>query len=559
MQWRAWLGIVSACAAPVVSTDRDDTDSDGATDAPVDTPTDVADSDTAGDSDAPLPAVWSWGDEVVCADAAARELDPYTVFDPGGDWSNQTWPDTPVPLFTGGGVTVADVDDDGVFDLFRTSDAGGFRWYALAASGAVDRTAELGVLPWATSGVTVVDVEGDGDLDLHLTVWGGPDRVYLQDGGVFTDAAVALGLAGGATERTVASSWADADGDGDLDVFVAAHGDLGLGEALPPGEPSHLYLQQPDGTFVDLVPALPDGHALREAHTFLGGWLQLDDDLTPELAVINDFGFRHPNLAVEVVDGGLVVLPNQGFESQGTHMGLGLGDLNGDGREDLVVPEFNDVFLFLSGSVGWFEAAAAAGVVRDAAGTQETGWGAELADLDNDGDLDALVAFGFLHPDARIADNGAQQPDAVYVQGPVGFSDRAPAWGLDQAGVGRGFVVVDLNRDGWLDVVKQDLAGPVTVHQAACGAASWLGLSLRQPGPNPRGIGATVVVVDGRTRWMRVVRAGGTSYASAGPADVHVGLGSRTRVDRVEVHWPDGRVDVSTDVALNRWGRVSRE
>lgn len=517
--------------------------------------------DSAGDTGPPpVPATWTVGEAVACAQPGLRTtVGPFERLDPGGAWATMVvTTDTP-PLFAGGGVSVLDVDDDGVLDLFRTHDDGGTAWFALAAGGAVDRTSALPDLPHATSMILPVDIDGDGVLELHVTAWGGPDRVYRRTVDGWTDVAADLGLAGPSDELTAGASWADADGDGDLDAFVAAHGEILEDGPLPLGQPSRLLIQRDDGTFDDLVPQLGAKHPLKEAHTFQGAWLPFVPGAAPVLYVVQDFGWRFPNGAYRVQGGVLSTLAPAGYEARGTNMGLGVGDLNGDGDLDLVVPEIDRLQLYLSQPLGWFEGSLAVGLVPDGDDDQQVGWGAELADLDHDGDLDAFVAFGQLDVSARIRENPSEQPDGLWIQANGTFSDRAASWGVDDGTIGRGFVVVDLNGDGWLDLVRHDLHGPVLVDRARCGDGAWLVVEPRQPETrNPFAVGTVVRAEIGDRTVSGFVHAGGTSYLSAGPYEVHLGLGDVDVVDRVVVTWPDGREDVREDVPTRRRLEVRR-
>ena len=124
--------------------------------------------------------------------------------------------------------------------------------------------------------------------------------------------------------------------------------------------------------------------------------------------------------------------------------------------------------------------------------------------------------------------------------------------------MGRGLLAVDLDRDGWVDLVKRDLNGPSTVHWARCGDAVWLEVSLRQGGFNRNAVGARVEVEALGHHHVRSIRAGGTSFASAGPPYAHTGLGRATHVDRVQVTWPDGERSVLVDLDVNQHITITR-
>jgi hypothetical protein len=99
----------------------------------------------------------------------------------------------------------------------------------------------------------------------------------------------------------------------------------------------------------------------------------------------------------------------------------------------------------------------------------------------------------------------------------------------------------------------------VRVDLARCGDAAWLAVQLTQPGMNRDAIGARVRFVAGGRSWVRDVRAGGQSYLSSGPSEVHVGLGAVDRLDRVEIRWPDGQTTLLRDVDTRQRLRVVRQ
>jgi hypothetical protein len=152
------------------------------------------------------------------------------------------------------------------------------------------------------------------------------------------------------------------------------------------------------------------------------------------------------------------------------------------------------------------------------------------------------------------------QPNAIFLQGPDGsFADVAPAWGLDQATNDHGLNVVDLNGDGWLDLLFRDLDGPARIYMARCGEASWLQVDLVDPLGERDAIGARVQVeLDGvtETRW---IQAGSVGFASSSPSEAHFGLGAATAADVLRVRWPDGVESVFHDVAANRRVTVVRD
>lgn len=543
--------------------------SGGSADGPADTGDthETADSrsDTAGPR--PLPKGVTLTAFPPCTDPRTRDdRGPFTRATGGDAFAAQPVDAEDNSLFVAGGLAVADLDDDGRLDIVASRPGGTLQFWRQVDAGSdappvfEDARARLpSDLPARLGGVTAVDVDGDGDLDLSVTAYNGTDLLLRNDGGTFTDVAAELGLAVPDT-RSLSTSWADVDGDGDLDGFTAVYGRLQGDEGgLPRGDASHLWVQGDDGTFTDLVVDLDDTHVLTKGHTFSGAFLDVDADRDPELLLVNDFGWRVPPRLVARGDDGWQAMPQTGVEVVAENMGLGVGDLNGDEVPDLLFAAWDGLGLVVSTpETGWVRQDQLRGLVPDPVQGQHVAWGTELADLDHDGDLDAVVVFGHLKVASQNT-NPQEQRDAVFVQDADGrFVDRAKDWGLDDPGRQRGVVTADLDGDGWLDLVRADLRGPIRIDRARCGTAASLVVALRQAGPNTRAIGAHVRVVDGDDVWVRDVAAGGRSYASSGPPEVHVGVGDRDAVERVEITWPDGQVDVLEDVPTRHRVEVVR-
>ena len=496
-----------------------------------------------------------------CANPERRTQQPYTL--------QPALPDEAVfpnsnSLFVGGGLTLADLNADGVLDLFLTArstdarlflglpDGNGFQFEA-----ATDR---LPPLPERTSGASAVDVDLDGDLDLVVSVFRDFDRVLLNDGDAqFSSAPNALGMDGPFLRRSISSSWADIDQDGVLEGFFASYGALSQTRGgLPEGDPSALYKRQPDGTWTDIGAwTAPDPMAT--SHAFQGAFTDVDNDGWLDLFVVNDFGWTTPTVLLPNEQGVMGDADTRSVSLKYENMGLGLGDFNHDGTQDFVVAAWDRMSLLMSEQDGWFDVATARDLRTDPTTDRHVPWGTQVGDLDNDGDLDIFVGYGHLD----VTSNGINplaQPDAVYLQNTKGqFIQLAETLGLDHPGWTRGALLVDIDRDGWLDVLVRDLRGPTRMYKAQCGYGSFLGFELRQPGHNPTAIGARIRVHVNGVTYTEELRLGGTGYASSGPVEAHFGLGEATAAEWVEVRWPDGEVSVAEDVPVNRWWRWTRE
>jgi hypothetical protein len=496
---------------------------------------------------------------ITCPDPTERDtLGPFDSRQAQNPTNLDTWHGS-------AGVLVADFDDDGHLDIVAPAEP-----YAKTYKGNPenlfdeDRALLNYDLTYGTGG-SVVDYDGDGDLDMLLLRLFEPN-VLLRNRGdgsfddVTGDALPPQAKFRGEHAPSMASSWADIDGDGDLDLFVGNYGrpdvDLSSDE---PGWPSVLYTNNGDGTFTDVSHTLPP--AVHEGYTYSAGFHDIDGDLWPDLYIVNDLGWLTPSMLLRNERGSLV--PDEGragLDLVSSAAGLGVGDLNADGRPDFLMPEWNTIKLMESGPDGMYlDYGPARGIAPDAHRGQETGWGAELADLNNDGLLDATVAYGHIGVSDPRRRNAQRQPDALYLQTDAGdFIDVAEEWHIADVGHNRGFVLADFNDDGFLDIAKRDVEGPSRLYLSRCDDAAWLRVDLRMPGGNTRAVGARVIVEAGTQRWERTVTAGGTGYGSGGPPEVHFGLGDVAHVDRITVLWPDRRANVFEDIEPRQGLRIRR-
>ena len=485
-----------------------------------------------------------------------------------------------LPEIMGGGVALIDADGDGRLDIYLcqggpiveapgAADPPG-RLYLNRKDGTfadgTDRAGAPG--PPYAMGAAVGDVDGDGRDDLFVSGWRG-QRLYRNlGGGRFEDVTEAAGVGSGRWGTSAA--FADLDGDGDLDLYVATYlvydpaaapyceapggrRDF-CGPASFPAEPDHLYRNDGRGRFVDVAREagvdLPGGRGLGVLVADLVG------DRRPDIYVANDgspcwlFENKGGLRFEEVGLAAGVALNGRGEPLAG--MGVGLGDLDGDGRPDLAVGNFlgRGTIAFQAVAAGLYaDASARLGV---AAGTREvTGFGLALEDLDGDGRPDLLQANGHV----QVRDPLAQRPTVLRNRGSRLDPAAAPGPWFDRPIVGRGVAVGDLDNDGRPDAVVAALDAPAAVLRNASVGGPWLGLDLVGRAPSPRAaVGARVrAVVAGRVLVREVV--GGGSYLAASGRRVCLGLGGAPRADRVEVAWPSGRVESWRDLA---GGRVVR-
>jgi enediyne biosynthesis protein E4 len=522
---------------------------------------------------------------------------------------------------TGSGCAFLDYDNDGWLDiylvngatldvlrdktkapraaLYRNNHDGGFTDVTDRARVANER--------WG-QGVCVGDFDNDGWEDLYVSNFG-RNRLYRNNhDGTFTDVAEKAGVTAGGWSTGCA--FGDYNGDGRLDLFVAGYITLDLNN-LPPagtgsvvaggktdegkgagamgaayvagsgscqyrgqrvmcgplglkGAPDHLFRNNGDGTFTEVSKQAGVDDSAR--YYGLGvAWFDYDDDGRPDLIVANDStpNYLYHNKGdgtfedVSYLSGAAL---NENGRAQ-AHMGVAIGDYDGDGRDDIHITNFADDSNVLYHNDG-------GGIFTDvtfASGLGEVsipflGWGTNFFDYDNDGALDLLVVNGHVYPIADVADWGTS-----YKQRPLLFrnvkgkfyeigSSAGAAFNLPRAS--RGSAIGDFDNDGDLDILINNIDDAPTLlrNDGGASAGHWLGVKLvgdpKRKSPRDA-IGATVLcTVGGKT--MRAEVASGRSYNSQSDLRVHFGLGAFTKVDRLEVRWPNGKAEQYAIKAVDR-------
>ncbi len=536
------------------------------------------DDDATNDLPAGDAAEIELGDEVVCADpregAALPLTDVTAAAGVGYAAATPPWTTDPVlhpsaEIEVHGGFAVVDLDGDDHLDLLFTDAVAGPKMFLGDGDfGFTPVDATTRGLPGAADfahGVSAVDLEGDGDSDLFL-LYMGHNRFFENDGtGNFTEITEDLGLAGRDDDRTITASWADFDRDGDLDLYVANHGEgsYGPGDTYTP-DPDHLYVQEPNGRFRDRIEWMlgEDEHG----YAFLGGFVDLDNDGWLDFYLVNDLAAEDPSIIGNLYfrNGGgadgeawrWTHTPEAALDFRMLGMGLAIGDMDRDGDYDLHITNAGATTLARNdGGIFTDVSLAVAGFSDGTAG--DISWATHWLDHDNDGDLELFTGFGHMPTkvDGRTPNNTQnrlEQPDALWSTDGEAFEDIAPALGVDNVAPTRASVVADIDRNGFPDLVTWALFDGPRVHRAGCNANAWLRVSLEMEGRNVDAIGARVEAwVDGAVYAMGDNALGSDEVMCAGPAEVLLGLGDADEVGLV-VRWPDGVTTVNAGVPTRR-------
>jgi hypothetical protein len=290
-------------------------------------------------------------------------------------------------------------------------------------------------------------------------------------------------------------------------------------------------------------------------------WTDLDGDGWPDLYVANDTGPKflyHNNHNGTFTDVGYQAgaAVDEDGNQQGS-MGLAVGDYLHTGLFSLFVTNFSDEHETLyrqDSPLNFTDVSYASGVA--ALSVPFVGWGTAFFDFDNDGWLDLLAINGHVYPQVdqiNVGTSYRQRMLLFHNQRNGTFSEVAAQAGdaLMVPRVSRGAAFGDIYNDGNIDVVVENLDGKPTILRNDGGNHNnWITVSLVGKGRNRDALGAKVKVVAGDlVQWDE--KRGGGSYLSSSDPRLHFGLEKRTRVDRIEVQWPDGALDTPRDLPVN--------
>mgnify|MGYP001310925723 CR=1 FL=1 len=498
-------------------------------------------------------------------------------------------PERHLHLFMGSGLGWADLDRDGVLDLLfcqgapaeSMATANGtpaLRLWCGNPDGFTDRSTSAALTGSSYAmGLSIGDFDNDGFADVFVTGMFAA-ALYRNNGdGTFSDQTKAADIHAGGFGS--GACWTDVDRDGLLDLFfiryvvmespekyplcttTATNGkkvSIGCNPVRMPGDADTVYRNRGDGTFVDFSAASTLATAPQRQGLGIVA-LDFDDDGQTEALVANDTSpndlwVHTGNFQLEEraqlagISVGRAGKPKAG-------MGIAVGDFDGDLRPDVYITNyyFEGNSLYRNeGGLLFIEASEEFGVA--APSRTRLGFGVTLADFDNDGWSDLLVANGHVHDHLlEIKEKNepfAQLPQLLLNRRGTRFIDVSSTAGkfFTRPSVGRGTAAADVDGDGRVDVAFLRLDGRAALLQNTTALpGNWLAVQLRGTGSNRDGIGATVVVRSGKQAWRRD-RMASASYLSCDSPVLHFGLGEAKSIDSITVRWPSGRHEVFTDV-----------
>ena len=493
----------------------------------------------------------------------------------------------------GGGVAFLDFDGDGLQDLFFVNggetphgkstspirnalyrNLGNGRFQDVAAKAGVDRLGFYGM------GVAAGDFDNDGFSDLYVTGFPSSALFHNNGDGTFTNVTDRAGVKN-AGRWAASAAWFDFDRDGYLDLVVTSY--VGFSFDAPKkceingmrsyceqkayrGMPLTLYHNNGDGTFTDVSErsglAKLVGRALGVVAVDVNddGWTDLfvARDASPNLLLINQKDGTFHDVAVDSE----VAYNSDGVARAG--MGVDAGDVNGDGKPDFVVTNFNDEYhsLFVSSPSGLFDDKSVSSRLAEYTKSY-VGWGIHFIDYDNDGNLDLIVANGHINQaiEATRVDVKYKEPPLLLRNDGKGrFSNMrdfaGAAFRTGQSA--RGLAVGDLNNDGGADIVFTRLdEKPILLRNNEGQNHPWVGLELQGKNSNRDAIGSKITVEVGARKLVRWI-TGGASYLSSHDKRAIVGLGDVPGSVAItgEIRWPNGTVQHLSNLKPNRYLKI---
>ncbi|MGA8530305.1 MAG: CRTAC1 family protein [Acidobacteriaceae bacterium] len=490
-----------------------------------------------------------------------------------------------------GGVAAIDYNNDGYMDLFFTNGAvypsllkdspsyyncllhnNGDGTFADVTQKAGLTGADLGLC----FGVAVADYDNDGSDDIFICT-AGRNALYHNNGdGTFTDVTTGSGLDHKPDNLlSVGAAWFDYDNDGLLDLIVTNYTvwtpetdkRCRMSEAqeeycsptLYRSVESRLYRNLGHGRFQDVTEASGIGKSLGKGMGIsiadFNGDGHMDifvaNDTEPNFLFINqgDGTFKESGLEFGVA-----------YNAQGdsvSGMGCDAKDFNNDGRADIVYNDLSgQVFGLLRNDNGKSFADVTWPSHIGPLSHSLSGWSIGFVDYNNDGWKDIYSANG----DVDDLTAASKQHDTMFqnVDGKT-FIDATGTMGPDFGLLGyqRGSAFVDLNNDGFMDLVVTSLGEkPRILLNNALNANHWLLFDLRGRRSNRNGIGANIKVVTGSGRTLYNHATTSVGFMSSSDRRVHFGLGTETKVDFVEIRWPSGIVQRIDKPEVDRIVRV---
>jgi len=478
------------------------------------------------------------------------------------DYSTSSTSNVAVYEANGAGLAIGDLDGDGRLDLVMANLDGpnAILWNQ---GNLQFRREDLSF--GSSRAAAIVDVDADGKPDIVFTRRFAKPTL-LHNTGQSGAKRFAVGDLPGVNNPFYSMSWGDLDGDGKLELIAGSY-DTELRKQAGP-----IFQQQGGGVGVFIYRRhgeLFEAQRLaNEADALAIALPDLDGDGRPDIIVGNDF--NRPDYAWVQQNGSWQKVSPFAYTSENT-MSIDVGDIDNNGRAEIFATDMKPADKDLATMARWLpmmklmtkpltsldpQHVENTLQVRDDNGNWSNqgyerfvdssgwSWSSKFGDLDNDGFLDIYVVNGMIAAGLfdYLPNHELVEPNMAYRNDGRGSFTPIAQWGLGSLASGRGMSMADLNGDGKLDIVVNNLQSPAQLFEnRLCGGAG-LAVDLFWPtSQNIRAIGAQLALHTSAGTYYRDVRAI-SGYLSGDPPQIHFGLPSDAVVQRLEIRWPDGKV-----------------
>lgn len=514
----------------------------------------------------------------------------------------------------GASVTISDVNRDGYSDIYLTSSEFGTKnaLYLNMGDGTLTEAAEeFGIasmndeIVGASMGSIWGDINNDGYEDLFIFRWGKPELFLNKSGTGFENITATSGLPEHINSNT--ALWIDYNRDGLLDLFVGGyyHEDVDLFnlentrmmpdsyEYATNGGLNYLFKNKGEGVFEDVSEKV--GLQDSRKWTLASSSADIDGSGFPDLVLANDYGvdevFINEN-GERFVNIGESAGP--GFTPK-SGMSVDFGDILNQGSYSIYITNISEAGVLMQGNNLWVPARnSGAGTelsYRNVAGNMgveigEWGYSGKFIDFNNDGFLDLYVANGYVsdEPDtdywydyARVVGGNRNiiidaknwpamnsrtfsgyQTNKIWLNDGAGrFREVAGSVGGALALDSRSISEVDLLKNGSLDFVVANQNQRATFFKnTTADGTNWVGFDLEGTISNRSAIGASIKLHWGDNNVTIKRVSGGEAFSSQGQRAVHFGIGNITQVEKAEITWPSGTVQIVENPDINRYHEI---
>ena len=492
----------------------------------------------------------------------------------------------PVNMYdsNGAGVAANDLDQDGDIDLVFANLAGTNQIFW---NNGLFRFSSTPFPHGSSRAVATVDVDGDSYLDIVFTTRVGSLLFWrnIHDGSDFPFEQVPLN---GIQEKAYAMNWADLDRDGDLDVVTGSYDtalDKELRDSFMMGEGAGVFVFENDGgNFTTQARLAETSQALAIA------LMDVNNDGRDDILVGNDFDSVPDGywVAAETESGWEEAAPFT-LTTQNT-MSFDMGDVNNDGRFELFAADMHPYKFDDETNAAWAPAIEGMmGMMADPSPDNpqrmenmlqtvdesgqftniapDTGvafsgwsWSSRFGDLDQDGFLDLYIVNGMI-----TAETFSHMPNFELVEENQAFRNdgnggfvAAPKWGLGATESGRGMTMADLDQDGDLDIIINNLLSQAVIYEnRTCSGNSLQVLLQDSTSANTHAIGGRLILQTAAGQQIRQIDSV-AGYLSAPPSQAHFGIPQTDEILSLTIEWPDGQTTVVEEITPNYQLTISR-